>query len=684
MPPIYRFSFSSLSPRSIVRNRGKADEQVVHRGVECRKRHPANLWYEHASDHQKIQFEIECAEAMEQLITGKSILDQDAEDEAVGAVDSDDEDDEVTHIKSSAAAAIVAQSSDSVEQVACTSAALATLVASKSMPLAAATTAKSSALVKDDISMSEEVKCQAPPYQKATADNYSFKCEGENEFGVPRHPPSYFVRKQAYEEHLANNCASMIAKHVHMCDSVGLCPASCDSFEKATHDAEPDEHDFHALYDRVDKQERPKVGDTMNAFIDLFAAFITEGSLVFRQSVTGELQAYAVKIAQRLAHGRTIIERALFVLGYSDDVSLKNKQTDRYFDYDEKNIAYCIYDRHLAEFLHHYYNLPENNIDVIDDSDDLSDESTMLVSDDVRDLVDEMESAINHLDASGGGVGLMMRKRRNYVGTKRLTALNNAHENWVMRLSAEQSRRLVLVMLKFDGTNQSYNPLRRATHALVSSSVDESDDFQRLVMLAEWTATIRLKPSSRAGSVNRRWAEANQSQELLTVVRQRDCYQISVMTHARSYPCLGSERKDRKRQEGTNKLINPLVQVKEENVGAWCVQLPKSHDGPHVIYTRDTTNVHDDEDESLMAVMKSGVWTHNSERDQGFGKIRYMNYAGAKRKFDVARLVQRYAKYGSVPDSVEWRANKLKAKQLDAKLDSKAVNQAQQRNSAKQ
>jgi len=77
-------------------------------------------------------------------------------------------------------------------------------------------------------------------------------------------------------------------------------------------------------------------------------------------------------------------------------------------------------------------------------------------------------------------------------------------------------------------------------------------------------------------------------------------------------------------------------------------------------------------------------WAICGIHDQGwaerniFGKIRYMNYEGCKRKFDVNGYVRQFP--GSVPNSIQYQENQKKAKELNQYYQSigKAVGQSRQ------
>lgn len=85
-----------------------------------------------------------------------------------------------------------------------------------------------------------------------------------------------------------------------------------------------------------------------------------------------------------------------------------------------------------------------------------------------------------------------------------------------------------------------------------------------------------------------------------------------------------------------------------------------------------------------VGIMWSVCGTHDTawaERSV-FGKVRFMNYAGAKRKFDVPTLVDRYHHLGSVPQSQQWKANKAKALQRGNNRPETGSNSAEPANHA--
>lgn len=68
------------------------------------------------------------------------------------------------------------------------------------------------------------------------------------------------------------------------------------------------------------------------------------------------------------------------------------------------------------------------------------------------------------------------------------------------------------------------------------------------------------------------------------------------------------------------------------------------------------------------------AWSVIGTHDMGwaersiFGKIRFMNYEGCRRKFNVDAFVRERAKLGAVPNSAPFRLNQTKAKERDAEL----------------
>lgn len=91
------------------------------------------------------------------------------------------------------------------------------------------------------------------------------------------------------------------------------------------------------------------------------------------------------------------------------------------------------------------------------------------------------------------------------------------------------------------------------------------------------------------------------------------------------------------------------------------------------IYLNDRYNLDGRDPNGYVGCAWSIIGTHDmgwAERPI-FGKIRYMNFDGCKRKFNVAGFVSEWARQGSVSDSVPWRQNKIKAKERDQELAKK-------------
>jgi deoxyribodipyrimidine photo-lyase len=111
----------------------------------------------------------------------------------------------------------------------------------------------------------------------------------------------------------------------------------------------------------------------------------------------------------------------------------------------------------------------------------------------------------------------------------------------------------------------------------------------------------------------------------------------------------------------------------------WCKKILEWSPTPQLalstsIYLNDRFNLDGRDPNGYVGCGWSIIGTHDmgwAERPI-FGKIRYMNYAGCKRKFDVAKYIEEYAKFGSKVGSHEFKKNQERAKERDVELKKKA------------
>jgi len=156
---------------------------------------------------------------------------------------------------------------------------------------------------------------------------------------------------------------------------------------------------------------------------------------------------------------------------------------------------------------------------------------------------------------------------------KGLTALGDDDEGWIFRLSSRQSRRLLIVVSMINDSPLSDSSDRIINVKLLSTAID----LQRLCLHAEYSAIIR--------------SASQQS------------YDVVISTS--NYPSLSSEHLDQT-------VFEPIDSAFDENCEVWCVELPLSHVGPHVIYTSNTSIEYNDAGK-ISKLQRTGLWTHNSK-----------------------------------------------------------------------
>ena len=89
------------------------------------------------------------------------------------------------------------------------------------------------------------------------------------------------------------------------------------------------------------------------------------------------------------------------------------------------------------------------------------------------------------------------------------------------------------------------------------------------------------------------------------------------------------------------------------------------------LYLNDRFNLDGRDPNGYVGCAWSIIGTHDmgwAERPV-FGKIRYMNFDGCKRKFDVKTFIARWAKLGANPDSPAFKENQKKVKERQKELD---------------
>ena len=111
----------------------------------------------------------------------------------------------------------------------------------------------------------------------------------------------------------------------------------------------------------------------------------------------------------------------------------------------------------------------------------------------------------------------------------------------------------------------------------------------------------------------------------------------------------------------------------------WCKKILEWTNTPQLalstaLYLNDRYNIDGRDPNGYVGCAWSILGIHDmgwTERPV-FGKIRYMNFDGCKRKFKVADFIERYARLGSVPGSDKFKANQKLAKEKDEELEKKA------------